>query len=99
MSETQPAAPQPATVPPAARWPAEVMTALELDGVHPDFARLERLARTAAEASGNDGDVVATAFIAGYAAGLAEGSGQADFDRAHHASLRRIERLLDQPTP
>ncbi|REE05168.1 hypothetical protein C8E99_3038 [Citricoccus muralis] len=75
------------------------MTALELDGVHPDFARLERLARSAAAMSGNDGDAAATAFIAGYAAGLAEGSGQAGFDRAHRASLRGIERLLDRPTP
>ncbi|MFC4430919.1 DUF6457 domain-containing protein [Citricoccus alkalitolerans] len=99
MSETQPAAPQPATVPSATGWPAELMTALELDGVHPEFAWLERLARNAADASGDDGDAAATAFIAGYAAGLAEGSNQASFDRAHRASLRRIERLLDRPTP
>ncbi len=75
------------------------MTALELDGVHPDFARLASLARHAAATSGNDEDAAATAFIAGYAAGLAEGSGQACFDRAHRASLRGIERLLDRPTP
>lgn len=84
-------------MPPSTGWPAELMTVLELDGAHPDFSRLARLARNAAAASGNDDDAAATAFIAGYAAGLAEGSGQAGFDRAHRASLRGIERLLDRP--
>jgi hypothetical protein len=70
------------------------MAALELGGVRPDFDRLTRLARIAAAASGHDDDAAATAFIAGYAAGLAEGTGQAGFDRAHRASMRGIERLV-----
>jgi hypothetical protein len=70
------------------------MAALELGGVSPDTARLARAARIAAAASGHDDDAAATAFIAGYAVGLAEGTGQAGFDRAHSASLRAIERLL-----
>ncbi|MGD6980847.1 MULTISPECIES: hypothetical protein [Citricoccus] len=77
-----------------AGWPERLMAALELSGVSPDTARLSRAARIAAAASGQDDDAAATAFIAGYAAGLAEGSGQAGFDRAHAASLRAIERLL-----
>ncbi|QCU78767.1 hypothetical protein E7744_11910 [Citricoccus sp. SGAir0253] len=75
-------------------WPRRLMAALELDGASPDFARLARTARLAAAASGEDDDAAATAFLAGYAAGLAEGMGQAGFDRAHRASLRGIERLL-----
>jgi hypothetical protein len=70
------------------------MAALELGGASPDTARLARAARIAAAASGHDDDAAATAFIAGYAVGLAEGMGQAGFDRAHSASLRAIERLL-----
>lgn len=70
------------------------MAALEIEGATPDVARLSRAARIASAASGNDDDAAATAFIAGYAAGLAEGTGQAGFDRAHAASLRAIERLL-----
>jgi hypothetical protein len=70
------------------------MAALELGGVSPDTVRLARAARIAAAASGRDDDAVATAFIAGYAVGLAEGTGQAGFDRAHSASLRAIERVL-----
>jgi hypothetical protein len=70
------------------------MTALELPDISPDTARLARAARIAAAASGQDDDAAATAFVAGYAAGLAEGTGQAGFDRAHAASLRAIERLL-----
>jgi hypothetical protein len=70
------------------------MAALEIEGARPDTARLARTARIAAAASGHDDDAAATAFIAGYAAGLAEGTGQAGFDRAHAASLRAIERTL-----
>ncbi|MDI3331359.1 MAG: hypothetical protein QJR09_11615 [Micrococcus sp.] len=77
-----------------AGWPHRLMAALEIDGTRPDVARLARTARLAAAASGQDDDAAATAFIAGYAAGLAEGTGQAPFDRAHAASLRAIERLL-----
>jgi hypothetical protein len=77
-----------------ARWPDRLMTALEIEGADPDVSRLARAARIAAAASGHDDDAAATAFIAGYAAGLAEGTGQAGFDRAHAASLRAIERLL-----
>ncbi|WMY79506.1 molybdopterin-guanine dinucleotide biosynthesis protein [Citricoccus sp. I39-566] len=75
---------------------AELMAALELGDAAVDIPRLARLARIAAATSGNDDDAAATAFIAGYAAGLAEGTGQAGFDRAHRASLHGIERLLDR---
>lgn len=77
-----------------ADWPDRLMAALEIEGVTPDTARVARIARVAAAVSGHDDDGAVTAFIAGYAAGLAEGTGQAGFDRAHAASLRAIERLL-----
>jgi hypothetical protein len=70
------------------------MAALEIEGAAPDIDRLARTARIAAAASGHDDDAAVTAFVAGYAVGLAEGTGQAGFDRAHAASLRAIERLL-----
>ncbi len=72
----------------------ELMAALELGDPAVDVPRLSRIARIAAAASGNDDDAAAVAFIAGYAAGLAEGTGQAGFDRAHGASLRGIEALV-----
>jgi len=75
-------------------WPGRLMAALEIDGAAPDISRLARTARIAAAASGHDDDAAVTAFVAGYAAGLAEGTGQAGFDRAHAGSLRAIERLL-----
>jgi hypothetical protein len=87
-------APQDPIVPNHSRWPDRLMAALEIEGAAPDVSRLARTARIAAAASGHDDDAAATAFIAGYAAGLAEGTGQAGFDRAHAASLRAIERLL-----
>lgn len=71
-----------------------LLAALELGATSPDFDRLARIARLAAAVSGRDDDGPATAFLAGYAAGLAEGTGQAGFDRAHAASLRAIERLV-----
>lgn len=73
---------------------AELMAALELGDAAVDVPRLARIARIAAASSGNDDDAAATAFIAGYAAGLAEGTGQAGFERAHQASLRGIEQFL-----
>lgn len=84
---------------------AELMAALELGDAAVDIPRLARIARIAAAASGHDDDAAATAFIAGYAAGLAEGTGQAGFERAHRASLRGIEAFLgravtaDRSTP
>lgn len=95
MPQNHPA-PAPQGAPPAggSGWPQQLMAALELEGPGPHVPRLARLARLAAAASGEDDDAAATAFIAGYAAGLAEGTGQAGFERAHSASLRAIERLL-----
>ncbi|MGM7669565.1 DUF6457 domain-containing protein [Microbacterium sp. A93] len=74
----------------------ELMAALELGDPAVDVPRLARIARIAAAASGHDDDAAATAFIAGYAAGLAEGTGQAGFERAHRASLRGIETFLSR---
>lgn len=84
---------------------AELMAALELGDPAVDVPRLARIARIAAATTGQDDDAAVTAFLAGYAAGLAEGTGQADFERAHRASLRGIEAFLgravtiDRTTP
>lgn len=72
----------------------ELMAALELGDPAVDVARVARIARIAAAASGQDDDAAGVAFVAGYAAGLAEGTGQADFGRAHGASLRGIEAIV-----
>lgn len=63
----------------------------------PDLAGVAALAGQARAAHPQDPDAgTSAAFITGYGAGLAEGTGQADFARAHRASLRALERLIAQ---
>lgn len=67
-------------------WAIELLASLEIDSVEVDLETLDRIAATI-----DDGPSQAhllIGFIAGYAAGLAEGGGMADFDRAHAASVR-----------
>lgn len=67
-----------------------------MDGAAPDLQAVARVGAAAQEAHPVDPDAATSAaFIAGYAAGLAEGSGQAEFARAHRASLRAILTVLE----
>ena len=73
------------------------MEQMELGTARPDLTHVASVAHAAQRIHPQDPDAGASAaFIAGYAAGLAEGTGQADFARAHRASLRALERLIAQ---
>ena len=83
------------TTPPA--WTTRLLELMEMGLARPDLAGVAALAGQARAAHPQDPDAgTSAAFIAGYAAGLAEGTGQADFARAHRASLRALERLIVQ---
>lgn len=60
----------------------QLLQALELDQINLDTEAIQKLEPV-------------TAFIAGYAVGMAEGTEQADFDRAQTAALNYIRRLLE----
>lgn len=78
-------------------WAPRLLSQMELGAVRPDWEGLASLAALAQAHHPQDPDAGSSAaFIAGYAAGLAEGTGQADFARAHRASLRALERLITQ---
>lgn len=67
-------------------WASEILQALEIDPVNVDIDTLKAIAATI-----NDDplrDHLLVGFVAGYAAGLAEGTGMASFDRAHAASVQ-----------
>lgn len=71
------------------------MEQMELGTARPDLTHVASVAHAAQRIHPQDPDAGASAaFIAGYAAGLAEGTGQADFTRAHRAALRAVERLI-----
>ena len=67
-------------------WAADLLKALEIDPVDVDTAALRRIADGIDHDQHTDDLLVG--FIAGYAAGMAQGSGMADFDKAHAASVR-----------
>ena len=73
------------------------MQSMELGSARPDLDEVAALGAQARSQHPEDPDAGTTvAFLAGYAAGLAEGSGQADFDRSHRASLSALRRMLTQ---
>ncbi|WGH80534.1 hypothetical protein QDX25_06785 [Auritidibacter ignavus] len=87
-------------IPPVARqfspqWAHALLQALEIDPrIEINSAQLHQISceqhlQTAPEH-------LTLGFIAGYAAGLAEGSRQAEFPQAHRASLRYIARVLPE---
>ncbi|WP_022871531.1 hypothetical protein [Yaniella halotolerans] len=66
-------------------WANQLLQSLEIDPVAVDIAALQTVAHNI-----NDDpqrDYLLVGFIAGYAAGLAEGGGMAPFDKAHAASV------------
>lgn len=77
---------------PLPEWATQLLTSLEIDPVHVDINALRRIA---------DGieydpktDELLVGFIAGYAAGMAQGSGMAGFDKAHAASVNFMAKNL-----
>lgn len=71
-------------------WASNLLHSLEIDPVEVDTQTLQGIAANISTAS--DRDQLLVGFIAGYAAGLAEGSGMATFDRAHAASMQFMYR-------
>lgn len=77
---------------PVPEWAADLLAALELEQVEVRLETLHQIAKSIQDDS--DTDQLLTGFIAGYAAGLAQGSGMASFDRAHTRSVRFIHKYL-----
>lgn len=75
-------------------WANELLAALEMNPVDVDTATLLQLAQRLNHDP--ETDPVHIGFVAGYAAGMAQGSGMADFDKAHAASLRFMSKMLDK---
>ena len=75
-------------------WANELLETLELDSVQVDGEALERIADTIKDDP--PVDHVLVGFIAGYAAGMAQGSGMASFERAHAASVQFMRKHLSR---
>lgn len=77
---------------PLPAWAHNLLQALEIDAVNIDVAALQNLATKTSD-DPNQAHIL-VGFIAGYAAGLAEGSGMTGFDRAHAASVQFMHKTL-----
>lgn len=77
---------------PLPAWATDILQSLELGAIEIDTVALRRIAETVQEDPPTDALLVG--FIAGYAAGMAEGSGMAGFDKAHAASVRFMAKDL-----
>lgn len=73
-------------------WAADLLDALEIDPVEVDVPTLEELSTRTPDDPTKARLLIG--FIAGYAAGLAQGGSMASFDRAHAASLRFLRKQL-----
>lgn len=67
-------------------WANQLLRSLEIDPVDIDIVTLQEIAQNLNDDPQRDRILVG--FIAGYAAGLAEGGGMATFDKAHAASVQ-----------
>lgn len=72
-------------------WANRILTQLEIEPVEIDIAALKRVAANVHADQSEDQLVVG--FLAGYAAGLAEGAEMASFERAHAASLSFMDKV------
>lgn len=76
-------------------WVEELARHLEIEGVPLDVDAVLALAGKAAHTVVRPAAPVTT-FLLGYVTGLAEASGQADFERASRAASAVAEQLLDR---
>ncbi|GAA4917841.1 DUF6457 domain-containing protein [Nesterenkonia massiliensis] len=76
-------------------WIQELAHHLEIEDISIDAAAVTTLAEQARDAVNGDAGAVTT-FLVGYVSGLAEASGQADFETASRAATRVAERLLQR---
>ncbi|HIW47053.1 MAG TPA: hypothetical protein H9884_09175 [Candidatus Yaniella excrementigallinarum] len=72
-------------------WANRILKQLEIEPVDIDIAALQRVAANL-HANQSD-DQLVVGFLAGYAAGLAEGAEMASFERAHAASLKFMDKI------
>ena len=77
---------------PLPTWATELLAALEIDPVDVDLGALQVLSHHLEEEPREAGVLVG--FIAGYAAGLAQGGQMASFERAHRASIQFMRQHL-----
>ena len=75
------------------QWVAELTQHLEIDDLALDIDAVLAIAGQAAHTVIRPSAPITT-FLIGYVAGLAEASGQADFDKAFRAATRVTEQLL-----
>ncbi|GAA4107949.1 hypothetical protein [Enteractinococcus coprophilus] len=73
-------------------WASNLLSALEIESVQVDIATLRHIADAIDHDEQTDKLVVG--FIAGYAAGIAQGTGMAGFDKAHAASVSFMAKSL-----
>ena len=73
-------------------WAANLLKSLELEPVDVDIDVLRRIADGVDHDESTDELFVG--FIAGYAAGMAQGSGMVGFDKAHAASVNFMTKNL-----
>lgn len=73
-------------------WATQLLQSLEIDPVHVDVEALRRIA-DGIDYDHNT-DELLVGFIAGYAAGMAHGSGMAGFAKAHAASVNFMAKNL-----
>ena len=74
------------------KWATELLERLELDAIQVNIEALEKIAATIKDDPSKDHVLVG--FIAGYAAGMAQGSGMASVERAHAASVQFMGKHL-----
>lgn len=78
-------------------WANQILAQLEIDSVEIDIATLGRIAANLDLTQIQD--KLTIGFIAGYAAGLAEGAQMASFDHAHAASLKFMDKITAAEDP
>lgn len=76
-------------------WVQELAHHLEIEGVRIDVDSVLKLAGQSAHTVVRPAAPVTT-FMIGYVTGLAEASGQADYEKASRAATRVAEQLLDR---
>lgn len=75
-------------------WATKLLQALEIDSVQVNTQALEEIADTIKDDPATDHLLVG--FIAGYAAGMAQGGGMASFEQAHAASVQFMGKHLSK---
>lgn len=80
---------------PIAQWVDELTRHLEIQGTNVDIDELLKVAGEAAHTVVRPAAPVTT-FLIGYVTGLAEASGQADYQKAFTAATQLTRKLLEQ---